>query len=575
MLKSYLFTALTLLLGASSNAQITPREQLSTAQEELRIASSALTYADNDADFRGIENNIIRGLAAFDTAMMSFSVQKQEELRPYRSFFLLPGAIVQVKQNKFDQALPTLLMIDSVLSIWHDRDEFSLDNPFDSTELLLTYYMVAETRSTARSGLAACYFHEKNYSKSLEYDQMVIDEDALEYETSAVNYLRANIAAKALNTPSPTQRIDFALEGMERYGSLAEDVQGQVDQQLGGNSALDRVIPIFEADLAEKPEDYNLGEAWARAARVMTNETRKDQALTYTKNALTNGYDDQEFLLASIPVLKGTPDSIQIPGILNQLAQKIPNTDCSALSALAEQYEAIKMTAEAARFKRNAENCRKQERKAANLANRDFGLYVGGYVLPLFRTDWGVVSAIQTRRHFFEVSYQQLTDRRDKLRDLRIRSVDGAADQVVRWDGYYGHVSINKLKGKRGAKTYSGLLLGYNLRQYQSFDVPKIINGQDNQQVNTTPVTFSPIEERFIVMLNSGSHFYGRWLAGDVFFSWGGAMAQFQRGNKTFDFEDYEYDNPMLDSRKARRFIMMARFGITVGLQVGTRTFKK
>jgi hypothetical protein len=564
MINKYLFTAFSLVLVATVSAQITSKEQLNTAQEELRIATAALTYADNEADFRGIENNVNRGLAALDTAMMSLSAQKQEELRPYRSFFLLPDAIVQVKQSKFNQALPTLLMIDSVLSIWHDRDEFSLDNPFDSTELLLTYYMVAETRSKARSGLAACYFHENNYAKSLEYDQLVIEEEALEYEAAAINYLRATIAAKALNAPSATQRLNFGLEGMERYGSLAKDVQAQIDQQLGGSSALDRVIPIFEADLAEKPEDYNLGEAWARAARVMTNETRKDQALTYTKNALTNGYDDQEFLLASIPVLKGTPDSIQIPGILNQLAQKIPNTDCSALSALAEQYEAIKMTAEAARFKRDAEACRKKEQKAANLADRDFGLYIGGYVLPLFRTDWGVVSAIQTRRHFFEVSYQQLSDRRDKLRDLRIRSVDGAADQIVRWDGYYGHVSINKLKGKKGTKTYNGLLLGYNLRQYQSFEVPTIINRQNNNQVNTTPVTFSPIEERFIVMFNSGSHFYGRWLAGDVFFSWGGAMAQFQ-----------QYDNPILDSRKSMRFIMMARFGITVGLQVGTRTFKK
>jgi hypothetical protein len=575
MIRFKLLIALTLFVCSLSFAQITPNEQLQIAQEELRIAESALIYADNEADFRGIENNIIRGLAAYDTAMSSLPEQTRISMTPYQSFFLIPGASVMVKMRRYDEAQPILLKIDSMLAIWHDRSDFALNNPFDTSELLVTYYMVAEARSKVWSGLAACNFHKGNFEQSLMYDQKVMQEDALEYEAAGLNYLRATISAQTINNGIPDERIRLALEALERYSSMAKDVQLQVSRQIGEGEVLDRITPIFESNMSQKSADFDGGEAWARAARTMTAENKKEVALNYTKQALAEGHSEQEFLLASIPVLKGTADSTQIPGLLNKLATIVSSNDCAALGALSDEYEAARMTVEAKRYKKMAEECRNREKNEANKANRDFGWYVGGYVLPLFRTDWGVVTALQTRRHFIEFSYQQLSDRRDQLRDLRLRSVDGAADQIVRWDGYYGHVSLNKIKGKRGAKTYSGILLGYNLRQYQSFDVPVIINEQNNQQVNTSPVTFSPIEERFIVMLNSGSHFYGRWLAGDVFFSWGGAMAQFQRGNKSFDFEDYNYNNPMLNARKSTRFLMMARFGITIGLQLGTRTFKK
>jgi hypothetical protein len=155
--------------------------------------------------------------------------------------------------------------------------------------------------------------------------------------------------------------------------------------------------------------------------------------------------------------------------------------------------------------------------------------------------------------------------------------VDGSADQKVRWDGYYTHVAINRTSGKKGARTYSGLLFGYNQRNYQRMLVQTILD-ETGAVVNTWgPEEFRPKEERYILMLNSGAHFNGRFLASNTYFSFGGAWNRFDKGSGSAFVERSKYEylgNPLLNGRRANRFALMARIGITIGFQVGPRTFQ-
>jgi hypothetical protein len=76
-------------------------------------------------------------------------------------------------------------------------------------------------------------------------------------------------------------------------------------------------------------------------------------------------------------------------------------------------------------------------------------------------------------------------------------------------------------------------------------------------------------------MFNGGYHSYGRYLAADFYMGYGLSWNSFDRGNTDFDSKDYNYEgNPLLNGRKQGRISLVARVGVTIGLQIGPRTFE-
>ena len=208
---------------------------------------------------------------------------------------------------------------------------------------------------------------------------------------------------------------------------------------------------------------------------------------------------------------------------------------------------------------------------AGKVTGREGGLYLGAYVFPLFRRDWGAVAAIQTRKWYIEASWQKANHNRDYLLDQQLKGEDGARREKAYWDGYYAHLAVNGISRKsrnRGNRSYMGVLLGYNLRTFETV----ISNVWDENNTFLGIYEFKPSETRYILMLNMGQHLDYRMLAANFYFSLGGSYNRFERGNEPFDNDNFSYERNLL-KREISRFGFAMRVGVTVGLQFGPRTF--
>ena len=375
--------------------------------------------------------------------------------------------------------------------------------------------------------------------------------------------------------PAPdTHLLRVALQLFQDWNSLDQAARATLNQ---GDNLTEKCVEVIERALMEHPEWSEQGALWAKSSRLLATVNKEDKSVAFASQAIKAGYQEREFLLSLFPMALRVGDNATARLAVDQLASQLLPDQCDFHQMVAVNYQKMGEDELFRRYQKRAEACQQQANKTQHRQEREGGLYLGSYVFPWFRTDWGAVAGIQTRKWYLEFSYQELSDRRDKLYDIRFRGVDGSADQKVRWDGYYTHVAINRTSGKKGARTYSGLLFGYNQRNYQRMLVQTILD-ETGVVVNTWgPEEFRPKEERYILMLNSGAHFNGRFLASNTYFSFGGAWNRFDKGSGSAFVERSKYEylgNPLLNGRRANRFALMARIGITIGFQVGPRTFQ-
>jgi hypothetical protein len=376
------------------------------------------------------------------------------------------------------------------------------------------------------------------------------------------------------NLAPDTHLLRVALQLFQDWNSLDQAARATLNQ---GDNLTEKCVEVIERALMEHPEWSEQGALWAKSSRLLATVNKEDKSVAFASQAIKAGYQEREFLLSLFPMALRVGDNATARLAVDQLASQLLPDQCDFHQMVAVNYQKMGEDELFRRYQKRAEACQQQANKTQHRQEREGGLYLGSYVFPWFRTDWGAVAGIQTRKWYLEFSYQELSDRRDKLYDIRFRGVDGSADQKVRWDGYYTHVAINRTSGKKGARTYSGLLFGYNQRNYQRMLVQTILD-ETGAVVNTWgPEEFRPKEERYILMLNSGAHFNGRFLASNTYFSFGGAWNRFDKGSGSAFVERSKYEylgNPLLNGRRANRFALMARIGITIGFQVGPRTFQ-
>ncbi len=414
------------------------------------------------------------------------------------------------------------------------------------------------------------YFIENQYDTALVFIRKARDLNDWDPQMMTANAGRL-IQIKQAKNEYDEELLETALIMMTNISEMDADTRAIFPNYKDTPSDCSKII---EKILIETPDLSGNGEVWARTYRMLVNEGMDARSLNFAEQALSSNYKDKEFLLSVFPLAVKENRKDLARKVLDEYATMVNNDQCDNLALLSEHYTTLKEDVLALKYKRRAEQCKKNKVQEIKVAGRDGGLYLGTYVLPWLRTDWGVVAAIQSRKHLVEFSYQALTDRRDRLYDLRFRGVDGAADAKVRWDGYYTHVAISKIKGKKGGRTYNGLLFGYNLREYQPMVVNSITD-ENGAALNDKPITFKPKEQRYILMFNGGFHSYGRYLAADFYMGYGLSWNTFDRGNSDFDSKNYNYEgNPLLNGRKQGRIALVARVGVTIGLQIGPRTFE-
>lgn len=422
--------------------------------------------------------------------------------------------------------------------------------------------------------LGHSYYSKNDLSRALPLLKEADEMGKLDPKMAARNSLILFNTLQMQQSAPDSNLLRVALQLFQDWNSLDQAARATLHQ---GDNLTEKCAEVIERALVEHPEWSEQGALWAKSSRLLATVNKEDKSVAFASQALKAGYQEREFLLSLFPMALRVGDNATARLAVDQLASQLSPDQCDFHQMVAANYQKMGEEELYRRYQKRADACQQQATKAQQRQEREGGLYLGSYVFPWFRTDWGAVAGIQTRKWYLEFSYQKLSDRRDKLYDIRFRGVDGSADQKVRWDGYYTHLAINRTSGKKGARTYSGILFGYNQRNYQRMSVQTILD-ETGSVVNTWgPEEFRPKEERYILMLNSGAHFNGRFLASNTYFSFGGAWNRFDKGfgSAFVERSKYEYlGNPLLNGRRANRFALMARIGITIGFQVGPRTFQ-
>ena len=521
------------------------------------ITNADITYVDEQA---GLGTGLL-------TPLIKANGSSAEVARYFRTNLIYEQGFVRGMKGRQDEALGIYNSIETDMNGFTSA-RFPLRYVYEGKNYVINWDNFALTQGEFNVGMCEFYFNKKDYASALPYARKANENSYLGNWLKALNN-RWILIMKTDRAENDRELLDAALNALEACSSLSTE-----ERDNGGDDL--RKLPGECADNIEMmlkayPHFSNGGETWARASRLLTKEKMDERALVFASRALQAGFRDRSFAEETAAKAVAANDRNTAAAAINLLASLTAADDCAGLSNIGRLYLQAGDKAKSKNYSDKADACQRQQRRRERAATREGGLYIGAYVIPLFRKDWGLVGAIQTRKILLEGSYQVGNHNRDYLLDQQLQGVDGADDEKVYWDGYYAHLAVNGIMkgGNRGARSYMGVLLGYNVREFESFNA----NVTDEKGVPLGNASFKPKDTRYILMYNAGFHANSRLLASDFFFSIGGSYNLFDRGNELYQEDNYAFDKILLN-RKDTRFGFMFRFGFTVGLQFGPKTFR-
>ena len=524
-----------------------------------RISSGSMTKAD----FRHIDQKTSEGLSLLQPIIAKGNNEEKQIARYFDTNLKYEKAIASEKFGEYEMAINNLMQINAQIN-GLTSDQFPLEYWFDERLHVIRWEDFAPVQANYNHKLAFYYFDKENLDEALPYARKAHANPYLNLaRLCETEFLISSI--KLQTGTFDQEAVEMAVDGLDNYSNISEQDRSNRMETVPETSAeLLRKSLSTEADLSDE------GKVPARAARLFGFEKKEAEYLEFAGMALRDGYENAEFARKTADDAIAAGDNATARLATDKLAELTDNDDCDRLKAIANNYAALNMRAKAEEYSKKVGVCELQSKRKERAANRDGGLYLGTYIVPLFRKNWGAVAAIQTRKVLIEASYLDISNKRDRLRDLQLRSIDDLDEEKIFWDGYYTHLAISTIRsGRMGMRPYTGLLFGYNLREFEELQNVEVF---DNTGASIGTFSYAPVEKRYIVMLNGGLHGYGKIFAGDVFIGIGGSYNTFERGGMEAD--GYAYGSPMLQNRKKGRISLMFRFGITVGLQVGTKTFR-
>lgn len=568
------FILLCLLWAAASSptfAQTQPEKDLEAGvllYNNLRDYTSKLKPSTiTEADISYVNEQVSKGVALLDPLTKNESGSTADVARYFRTNLIYEKGFMLGMKGRQRDALDVFKTIETDVNSF-TSSRFPLRYTLGDKKYVVNWDNYAPTQGEFNVSMCEFYYTKKDYDSALPYARKAVENAYLQTwnKTLASGWL---MKMKIARNETDRELLDAALNALDAYSSLDGETR-----ESGGTTLSklpDEAADAIERALNANPGLANGGESWARGSRLLLKEKKDRRALDFAAKALQAGYRDRTFAEETANKAAAMGDRAIAKTAIDQLASMTTTTDCSALAKLASLYQQIGDKNNASIFQDKSDACDRRNRREARAASRDGGLYIGAYLFPLFRKDWGLVGAIQTRKVLIEGSYQEENHNRDRLLDLWLNGVDGTKDERVYWDGYYAHLAISGIReGKRGGRPYMGALFGYNLREYET-----ITTNVYDEDVLVGPGTFKPRETRYILMYNIGLHSYGKLLASDVYFSLGGSYNQFDRGNDAYKSDHFTFDNLLLRERKKNRIGFMVRIGLTVGFQFGPRTFGK
>jgi hypothetical protein len=523
------------------------------------ISDGAMTAAD----YEHIKSKTASGLSKLKPIVEGGSRQEQTVANYFKANLQYEQAIAAGKRGLQAESISLFKEINTNINSF-SSDLFPLEYYFDNRLHIIRWENFAPIQASFNHTMAAHYYKAGNLEEALPYARKAKNNPYIEQsQLSAADYIVADI--KLSKNELDQEALNAAVDALDNYINIDSDDRDELMSKIPeGTATVIRKTLSAEASLSDE------GRVPARVAKLYRYEKLNEPYLEFAAMAIRDGYDETRFAEQTAEDALAAGNNAVARLATDKMAESPAEADCGTLQTIANNYYNLGLAQEAERFKDKSEKCQVQTQKKERAANRDGGLYLGTYIVPLFRKNWGVVGAIQTKKVLFEASFLDISNRRDKLRDLQLRSINGADDERIYWDGYYGHIAISRIRGGRpGGRPYAGMLFGYNLREFEAFDAEVF----DANEQSLGMSEFNPVEKRYILMMNGGLHGYGRFFASDFFIGLGGSFNTFDRGG--LEGDNFSYSSPMLNSRKANRVSLMVRLGITIGLQVGPRTFKK
>jgi hypothetical protein len=402
-----------------------------------------------------------------------------------------------------------------------------------------------------------------------------------------VNWLRYTNSLKIMDIRAKNKTLmldeeyqEWALKTMKAYIELSNDDKKRVtDTKM---STWDRGYGVFNSLIDENVNKESLGLKIGEAAKILRGVNENEKSAKFFTYALKNGWGTAVLLKSEVlPVARIANDKVLGLKALELLEPRLSATDCNTLEAFVKDYTQFGEPAKAEEAKKKIETCRvKREQEAKRIAEerkkaeetlalerkkvaRESHYFIGLHIVPLFSkpTDIGGVFNFGTKKMLYELSFLKVNRNKENYYDLKLKGVTGVPEH--RWDGFMSHLAF-KFSGKgstRKMKPYSGFLLGYNQRNFESF-TSNVTSTVDKKTVGKV---FTPTTTQYVGMVNAGILTFNNWGV-DIYGGAGVAFNQFKGGNsEVWRNANFTIEDKMVANRKPNYFSFLARFGVSVG----------
>lgn len=311
------------------------------------------------------------------------------------------------------------------------------------------------------------------------------------------------------------------------------------------------------------------GEVYAEAAANLVKVKETALAAEAYQKAVQTGYARTDFLTETADFAITTKNNMLGLLATSRMEQTTGEMQCDMMQKTGAYYRAFGNNNKADELQRRSEKCLKKQAKSVRSSGSGFHLYLGGYVFPAFRKNYGGVVNFAFPKTVIEFSYLNIRKKTENHMDLTTFDEVQLDDNEERvWKGFYAHVApkfVARNNWDDRNKLYTGFLLGYAQKDFQaiSSNVTRVSDGA------ITYETFQPSGKQYIAMLNLGGIILGRGLGMDLYASIGAAYNQFDGGHPAYDSDDFTIESAFLENRKTGYFTVAMRAGLTVGLSLG------
>jgi tetratricopeptide (TPR) repeat protein len=571
------------LFSTTTSAQ-TPKENLEKGVETynaLRVYTRALTPATiSNENVKEVKNRIEQGTSLLDKVVSGGTLDQSRVARYYKNSFQVELAYIYGVKGEHQISYDTYKSLENTLTAYKITD-FPLIYEYANKTVRFSWDNFTSFKAEFFTGIGEACYNLGKYDESLTVLKSAMTNKNMPFWLRYTNSLKImDIRAKNKTLMLDEEYQEWALKSMTAFIELSNDDKKRItDTKM---PTWDRGYKVFNSLIDERVNTPSLGMKIGEAAKILRGVNENEKAAKFFTYALKNGWGTAILLKNEVlPTARVVNDKVLGLKVLDILETRISATDCGSLEAFVKDYTQFGELAKAEETKKKIESCqikREQETKRKNeerkkaeellaierkKAARESHYFIGLHVVPLFSkpADIGGVFNYGTKRMLYELSFLKVNRNKENYYDLKLKGVTGVPEH--RWDGFMSHLAF-KFSGKgstRKMKPYSGFLLGYNQRNFESF-TSNVTSTVDKKTVSKV---FTPSTTQYVGMVNAGLLTFHDW-AVDIYGGAGVAFNQFKGGNtEVWRNANFTIEDKMVANRKPNYFNFLVRFGVAVG----------